>query len=50
MFSMIDCTLRNPYPYKNADRLAKFTGHSANGDILLVLELAGAAVNRLASR
>jgi MacB-like periplasmic core domain len=26
IFSMIDCTLRNPYPYKNADRLATFTG------------------------
>jgi hypothetical protein len=30
MFSMIDCTLRNPYPYKNADRLANYTGFAGD--------------------
>jgi predicted permease len=30
IFSMIDCTLRNPYPYKNADRLASFTGFAGD--------------------
>src|SRR5260370_19346000 len=30
IFSLIDCVLLSPYPYKNADRLATFTVFSAD--------------------